>query len=136
MINAQRKDVLATVKSAERSHANYVTALKKLAKFRNCNRPTVTPKFSGSSKGVQKNTNVVVLVPGTYFLVNSARSKLELHQCKSILLQPKTWQRHQVVFPKFRSLRATFHQRCLHRVSSVHLHNPLGPSSTVPKQIR
>ena len=57
--NAQHKDVLATVKSAERSHANYVTALQRLAKSRNCNRPTVTPKFSGSSKRLQKNTNIV-----------------------------------------------------------------------------
>ena len=59
IINAQRKDVLATVKSAERSHANYVTALQRLAKARNCNRPSATPKFSGSSKRLQKNTNIV-----------------------------------------------------------------------------
>ena len=39
VINAQRKDVIATVKSAERSLANYVTALQRLAKARNCSRP-------------------------------------------------------------------------------------------------
>ena len=59
IIYAQPKDVLATVKSAERSHANDFTALQRLAKLRNCNRPTATSKFSGSSKRPQENTNIV-----------------------------------------------------------------------------
>ena len=57
IINAQRKDVLATVKSAERSHANYVTVLQRLAKARNCNRPIAPlrpPSFSDPLNAFRK----------------------------------------------------------------------------------